>query len=406
MYKKLKEKREMVLERNPSKTGRANEEEESEQETCLLCHETTKKDKEMVYLAKLVKDETLANSFHGQEDKAGISIETCRHPVHSRCFMGIDKNSNMEFSCPLCSKKSNIFLPINISNPVTLKQCENIINALHVVKFKSLDFTSIFPLLYRHLIESYGLGSLINLVDFAKEKTRKRANDELILEVACSFYENMSEAAQAQATQAHHEFLASIVACENEIIKELQRILAVIIYERIALGVASYEEKELMNLKEKMDEDEFEILQESIEFLVDSKIELPEIPASDPPVEKKSLSFKVKRLPDSAKDLGKFGKEMCSACQKNPRQTMCLLCGDVFCGCDGLAKHKSFHNGNVILFSYANGRVTVDKKSQRANSSVYFDPFMISYDNKEKGEDDSNFELSSAKFEKIVQVFF
>ena len=94
-------------------------------------------------------------------------------------------------------------------------------------------------------------------MDFAKEKARKRANDELILEVACSFYENMSEAAQAQATQAHHEFLASIVACENEIIKELQRILAVIIYERIVLGVASYEEKELMSLKEKMDEDEF-----------------------------------------------------------------------------------------------------------------------------------------------------
>lgn len=59
-----------------------------------------------------------------------------------------------------------------------------------------------------------------------------------------------------------------------------------------------------MNLKEKMVEDEFKIFQESIEVLLNSKIELPEIPAS---VAKKSLSFQIIKLPKSAKELRDFG---------------------------------------------------------------------------------------------------
>ena len=44
-----------------------------------------------------------------------------------------------------------------------IKICENVLNAVYIVKFKELSFNSLQELLFKHLIESYGLNSLIYL---------------------------------------------------------------------------------------------------------------------------------------------------------------------------------------------------------------------------------------------------
>lgn len=66
MYEKLKKKRNLILEKNVSKTSQNEEKHDEVIETCLLCHETSKKDSNMGYFARFEKEDTLAASFHGK----------------------------------------------------------------------------------------------------------------------------------------------------------------------------------------------------------------------------------------------------------------------------------------------------------------------------------------------------
>lgn len=61
------------------------------------------------------------------------------------------------------------------------------------------------------------------------------------MDLASTLYDEMGDKEKKNVEESHHEMLASFATCENELIKDLQRILATIIFEKITVGVASFE---------------------------------------------------------------------------------------------------------------------------------------------------------------------
>lgn len=144
-----------------------------------------------MYVGSLEKNASIFYSLYGDEDKSEVNINSCLHPIHFSCFLGINK-SGFDFNCPLCAKKSNIYIPIDARDKKSKRRCENLINALEVVKYKNHDFGSLLITLIRHLVGSYGLNSLIFDKMFENEKKRMRKVDRVLLHMSCELANNMS----------------------------------------------------------------------------------------------------------------------------------------------------------------------------------------------------------------------
>ena len=153
-----------------------------EAQECLMCRSKFNQDTNMAYLSKLAMNETFTMLYQGQNDKSGVLLESCNHVIHPECFLTLKQNSQLQYKCPLCSTVCNMVLPCRITkNQLLLRQCENILNSLFVQKYKSLEFESILPLLFRHLIESMGLDSLTRPDQFEKSQNRKNKTNILII---------------------------------------------------------------------------------------------------------------------------------------------------------------------------------------------------------------------------------
>ena len=152
-------------------------------EECMLCKQKFKNYSDMASLARFSFRESFASSFHGKNEKSGILFEKCGHKVHPSCFLQIPKNQSLECKCPVCPAKCNTILPTRIvGNKKILRQCGNALNSLFVTKFKDINFKSLVPLLYRHLIFSLGVESLTSPELFHQKKEKKaNLNTDIII---------------------------------------------------------------------------------------------------------------------------------------------------------------------------------------------------------------------------------
>ena len=204
--------------------------ENQEAQECLMCREKFGHQTDMVYMAKLSMNESFATSFHGQDDKSGICLETCHHAVHCQCFLTMKKNEQLELKCPLCSARCNAVLPSRITKKSQLvRQCENILNSLFVHKYKNLDFTSLLPLFFKHLISSLGLDSLTQPHLF--EKTKNQRNKTNILIVTLLFDYLIAQGKEAvEELQEEYEAFMETVSSDSQLITRVQQFLAQIIF--------------------------------------------------------------------------------------------------------------------------------------------------------------------------------
>ena len=87
------------------------------------------------------------------------------------------------FNCPLCHRKGNCIFPVNFDpNDKKLnKICSNVINASLMIQYKIYDNDSNFILLFKHLLESKGLNSLISFTRYEQEKVQRGKVDDFIL---------------------------------------------------------------------------------------------------------------------------------------------------------------------------------------------------------------------------------
>lgn len=88
----------------------------------------------------------------------------CQHLVHVNCFISFEKSGYLEFNCPLCSKKSNCFFPVEFdpSDVRTNRIFFNVIVATQAVIYKYYETDNYFLPIFKHVVESRGLQSLIS----------------------------------------------------------------------------------------------------------------------------------------------------------------------------------------------------------------------------------------------------
>ena len=205
LKEKFKNKRELVLQRNLSKTSNQGEENE-EEDLCLLCHEAAKKNNQLVYLAHINKDKTICGAIYADQNKANTLITTCFHTIHVNCYIEMNK-SVVEFNCPLCTKKGNCIFPVKYSYEEKRlnRICSNVINASMMILYKVYDNESNFILLFKHLLESKGLNSMISFTRYESEKFQRGKVDDYILGLLHEIYENSTEEQQKNFDEAIEE---------------------------------------------------------------------------------------------------------------------------------------------------------------------------------------------------------
>lgn len=103
----------MVLKRVSSlNEGKAEEEEE----VCILCHEKSKLNNKLVYLASINKNNTICGAVHGKNNVTNTFINTCFHAIHVNCFIQMDKKNDLSFNCPYCQAFTNFIIPIEFNS--------------------------------------------------------------------------------------------------------------------------------------------------------------------------------------------------------------------------------------------------------------------------------------------------
>ena len=138
----------------------------SEEQTCILCHEKSKEGNELYYLTSIDKN-IPCGAFYGKNNYCHLSLSTCFHALHFDCYIDLDK-LGAKFQCPLCNAQRNCILPAFVEryNKKTLKICHNIMNASLVSTHKIWDVDSLFMIIFKHLIQSKGLNSVLSVTRY------------------------------------------------------------------------------------------------------------------------------------------------------------------------------------------------------------------------------------------------
>ena len=58
---------------------------------CSICQETAKANNRLVHLAHVYKGKSVCGAIYGQHCKSSTLITTCKHPVHTNCYIDIKK---------------------------------------------------------------------------------------------------------------------------------------------------------------------------------------------------------------------------------------------------------------------------------------------------------------------------
>jgi hypothetical protein len=150
-----------------------------EEELCILCHEKQKPNNQLVYICNINKNMTVGTAIFGEGDLARTYISSCYHAMHVNCFTSYKKEANFNFNCPLCQKVSNCILPLSIhKNAERLnKICENAKIASIVAMTSSYNVESSFLIIFKHLVESKGLNSVIEKSRYKENKKAWGKND-------------------------------------------------------------------------------------------------------------------------------------------------------------------------------------------------------------------------------------
>ena len=164
IYEKFKKRGNTLIKNLATKS--LNMQIDENEDICLMCHEKEKPENELVFMAQLNKNKTLSSSFYGKDDKSSLLFKSCLHTIHLNCYVKMMQSKSLSnFNCPLCSKQMNCILPrgFHPERSRTFEICSSSITICFGIHYQIFNDESLFMLLFKHLIESKGLHSLINL---------------------------------------------------------------------------------------------------------------------------------------------------------------------------------------------------------------------------------------------------
>ena len=220
-------------------------------------------------MSSVNQGKTIACVIHPKENKANTLFDTCFHTIHLQCFTKmLDKT--MEYTCPLCSRKANCILPIKYQkeNKKINKICENIMVASMVTLYKVFDVENPFILIFKHVVESKGLNSLVSFVRYDMEKKKWHKVDSFLMGFLASIY-NAAESEQKALYQKDYEaFLEDISTCANPAILIIQEVLAEGLWGKITKKPAPIQVDKLKTLQDSILETEFMVVLQNLEEMV------------------------------------------------------------------------------------------------------------------------------------------
>ena len=162
---------------------------------CAICQETAKANNQLVYLAHIHKGKTICAAIYGDQCKSSTLITTCAHPVHANCYIEMDKKDTL-LECPVCEKKSHCILPTTLENEGFSRMCENVVNVSMMIVHDAYNPEDNFMFLFKHLLGSKGLNSMIISSQYEMRRDRRAVVDKSVLGLLRSIYQHASKEQQ------------------------------------------------------------------------------------------------------------------------------------------------------------------------------------------------------------------
>ena len=176
-------------------------------------------------------------------------------------------------------------------------------------------------LLFKHLLESKGLNSMIMCSNSEVRRSKRAKVDESVLELLQSIYRNASKGQQKHYDQAIEELREEVRGCQKKF-AVLQELFIQAIKARLNPGYAEVDMALLKELWGMIKEEEWSIAKRELEGLLEKEVFEQEKATMGS--EESSFAFRIKRPPTSASEVSSFGSGQCEKCSGS-RYAMCLF---------------------------------------------------------------------------------
>ena len=258
-----------------------------------------------------------------------------------------------------------------------------------------------FMLLFKHLVESKGLNSMILFNESETKRSQRAKVDESVLGLLRSIYQNVSEGQQKHYDEAIEELREEVRGCRKEF-GLLQELFIQAIKARLNPDCGEMDAGLLKELQALMKKGEWAIVRRELAALLEKEVAFEgeeEMMQS----EEFSFAFNMKRPPTSAAQVAGFGSERCQKCSAS-RHAMCLLCGWVVCSQCAPKHREEKHQGSWVALVFGKKQLEVQAK-EKDKKHLYFNAFMMPYEMKREDEKEEDFQLNEELFDKAVGEF-
>ena len=277
-------------------------------EFCFICYEAAKVSNHLVYLANIYKDKSACGIIYGDQSKSNTLITTCLHTVHANCYIEMEKEG-VQLRCPECKKRGHCILPTTLEDEDLNRICENVVNVSMLIVHNVYNHEENFMLLFKYLVESKGLSSMITSAESELRRLKREKTDKSVLGLLQSIYQHASEDQQKNYVQAIEEFREEVQGCQKEFAM-MQDLFIQAIKIKLNLDCVEVDAALLKELQARIKKEELGIAKRELEGLLEKEVVFEE---EEEMMESEELSFlfNVKRPPTSASDIASFGSEKC-----------------------------------------------------------------------------------------------
>ena len=208
-----------------------------------------------------------------------------------------------------------------------------------LIRHKSYNYKENFMMLFKHLLESKGLNSIITAGQSEARRAQRVKVDESVLGLLGSIYKNVSAGQQRNYDEAIEELKKEVRGCAKEFAM-MQDLFIQAIRAKLNPDSAEVDTTLLQELQGRVKKEEWHIMKRELQALLEKGVAEQEVVEEEARMESEefSFAFSAKRPPTSASEVASFGSEQCEKCSA-ARHAMCLLCGSVVCG-QCAPKHK------------------------------------------------------------------
>lgn len=102
-----------------------------------------------------------------------------------------------------------------------------------VNQYRVYDIENHFILIFKHLVESYGLNSLISITKYETERKQRMKTDKFLLDFISSVYQHSSGDQVKIYDESIENLMKEIKSCEKKIFLDIQYFFTDLIWSQI-----------------------------------------------------------------------------------------------------------------------------------------------------------------------------